>query len=73
MPDIASRRAALLAVAMVVAVHVGGCGGQAAKSTTATTPKPTTSTLPPTTTIPPLSAEEIAWLDGLTSILGRRA
>jgi hypothetical protein len=67
MPAIASRRAALIAVAVVVAVHVGGCGGQAAKSTAATT-KPTASTLPPTTTIPPLSAEEIAWLDGLTKM-----
>jgi hypothetical protein len=66
MPAIASRRAVSLAVAVVVALLVAGCGGQAANSTA--TPEPTTSTLPPTTTIPPLSAEEVAWLDGLTKM-----
>jgi hypothetical protein len=66
MPAITSRRAARLAVAVVVALFVGGCGGQAADSTAA--PEPTASTLPPTTTIPPLSAEEVAWLDAFTKM-----
>jgi hypothetical protein len=56
-----NRRPARLAIAVVCAVLVSGCGGQAADSTAA----PTASTLPPTTTIPPLTAEEVAWLDGL--------
>jgi hypothetical protein len=61
---IIGRHPARLAIAVVCAVLVSGCGGQAADSTAA----PTTSTLPPTTTIPPLSAEEVAWLDGLTKL-----
>jgi len=65
-PAITSRRAACLTVAVVCAVLVSGCGGQAADSTAA--PEPTASTLPPTTTIPPLTAEEVAWLDGLPKL-----
>lgn len=42
MQAIASRRAALLAVAVMAALLMGGCGGQAAKSTA--TPKPAAST-----------------------------
>jgi hypothetical protein len=63
---ISSRRRARLAIAVVCAVLVSGCGGQAADSTAA--PEPTASTLPPTTTIPPLTAEEVAWLDGLPKL-----
>jgi hypothetical protein len=66
MPAITSRRAVRLAVAVVVALLVGGCGRQAAESTA--TPEPVASTLPPTTTIPPLSVEEVAWLDALTKM-----
>jgi hypothetical protein len=61
---IGRRRPARLAIAVVCAVLVSGCGGQATDSTAA----PTTSTLPPTTTIPPLTAEEVAWLDGLSKM-----
>jgi hypothetical protein len=68
MPAITSRRAVFLAIAVVVALLVGGCGGQAGDSTTAAAPETTASTLPPTTTIPPLSAEEVAWLDALTTM-----
>jgi len=66
MRSITSHRAARLAVVVVCALLVNGCGGQTAKSTA--TPEPATSTLPPTTTTPPLSAEEVAWLDGLTRL-----
>jgi hypothetical protein len=66
MPVISSRRAARLAVAVTVALLVGGCGGQPAEPTA--TLEPATSTLPPTTTIPPLSAEEVAWLDAFTKM-----
>jgi hypothetical protein len=66
-PAITSRRAAWLAVAVVGAVLVAGCGGGTATSTAA--PTPSTSTLAPTTTtIPQLSGEEVAWLDGLTKL-----
>jgi hypothetical protein len=61
------RRPARLAIAVVCAVLVSGCGGQAADSRAAAT----TSTLPPTTTIPPLTAEEVAWLDGLPKMAKR--
>ena len=57
-------RPARLAIAVVCAVLLGGCGGQAADSRAA----PTASMLPPTTTIPPLTAEEAAWLDGLPKL-----
>jgi hypothetical protein len=61
-----SRRPARLAIAVVAAVLVSGCGGQATDSTAA--PEPTASTLPPTTTIPPLTAEEVAWLDAVDKL-----
>jgi hypothetical protein len=61
---IIGRRAARLAIPVVCAVLVSGCGGQAADSTAA----PTASTLSPTTTIPPLTAEEVAWLDAVDKL-----
>jgi hypothetical protein len=68
MPAIASRRSAGLAVAVVCAVVVVGCGGgQSANPTAASTPSTSTAE-PTTTTIPPLTAEEVAWLDGLTKL-----
>jgi hypothetical protein len=66
MPAIASRRSAGLAVAVVCVVVVVGCGGgQSATSTPSTS---TSTAEPTTTTIPPLTAEEVAWLDGLTKL-----
>lgn len=69
----ASCRAAWLAVAVVGAVLVAGCGGGTATSTAADTPTsstlaPTTTPAPTTTTIPPMTAKELAWLDGLTKL-----
>jgi hypothetical protein len=66
-PAITSRRAAWLAVAVVGAALVAGCGGGTTTSTAA--PPPSASTLEPTTTtIPPLTGEEVAWLNGLTKL-----
>jgi len=66
-PAITSRRATWLAVAVVGAVLVAGCGGGTATSTAASTP--TSSTLAPTTTtIPPLTAKELAWLEAISKL-----
>ena len=64
------RRHAGFAVVVVCAVVLVGCGGgQSGTSTAASTPSTSTSTPEPTTTtIPPLTAEEVAWLDGLTKL-----
>jgi len=69
----ASRRGAWLAVAVVGAVLVAGCGGGTATSTAVSTP--TSSTLattitpaPTTTTIPPMTAKELAWLKAISKL-----
>jgi hypothetical protein len=57
-----------LAVAVVYAVVLVGCGrGQSATSMAASTTN-TSTPEPTTTTIPPLTAEKVAWLDGLTEL-----
>jgi len=62
------HRYARFAVAVVCAVVMVGCGGgQSGTSTAASTPS-TSTPEPTTTTIPPLTAEEVAWLDGLTKL-----
>jgi hypothetical protein len=68
MPTLTSRRAVCLAAAVMAALLVGGCAGQAADSTAGTAPGTTPSTLPTTTTAPPLTTEEVAWLDALTKM-----
>jgi hypothetical protein len=68
MSTLTSRRAVCLAAAVVVALLIGGCAGQAADSTSGTTPGTTASTLPTATTAPPLTTEEVAWLDALTKM-----
>jgi hypothetical protein len=61
-------RPARFAVAVVCAVVMVGCGGgQSDTSTAASTPS-TSTPEPTTTTIPPLTAEEVTWLDGLTMV-----
>ncbi len=70
----ASRRAAGLAVAVVGAVLVAGCGGGTTTSTAASTPTsstlaPTTTTpAPTTTTVPPMTAKELAWLEAISKL-----
>ena len=68
MPAIASRRYAGLAVAVVCAVVMVGCGGGQSATSTATSTPSTSTPGPTTTTIPPLTSEEVAWLDGLTKL-----
>jgi|Tabmets5t2r1_1033131.scaffolds.fasta_scaffold01636_5 hypothetical protein len=68
MPAVTSRRAVCLAAAVVVALLVGGCADQAADSPAGAAPGTTASTIPTTTTIPPLTTEEVAWLDALTKM-----
>jgi hypothetical protein len=70
MPASSSRLAARLAVAVVAVLLVVGCGGQATTSTAASTTgtSPTTAPAPTTTTIPPMTAQELAWLDGLRKL-----
>jgi hypothetical protein len=63
MPARTNRRSIRLTVAAVVVVLlVVGCADQTATETAST------STLAPTTTTPSLSAQEVAWLDGLTKL-----
>ena len=62
------RRHAGLAVAVVCALLVVGCGGGQTATSTATSTPSTSTPEPTTTTIPPLTAEEVAWLDGLTKL-----
>jgi hypothetical protein len=64
---VASRRAAWLAVAVVGAVLVAGCGGGTATSTAVSTPTSSTPT-PTTTTIPPMTAKELAWLAAISKL-----
>jgi len=68
MPTLTSRRAVFLTAAVMAALLVGGCTGQTADSTAGTAPGTTASTLPTTTTVPPLTTEEVAWLDALTNM-----
>jgi hypothetical protein len=72
MPAAARRRADRLAVSIVLALLVGGCGGQSNKSATASGTSTTTSaptTLAPTTTTPPpLTAKEGAWLKAIPRV-----
>jgi hypothetical protein len=62
------RRHAGFAVVVVCAVLVVGCGGGQSGTSTATSTPTTSTPEPTTTTIPPLTAEEVAWLDGLTKL-----
>jgi hypothetical protein len=68
MAAVASRRSAGLAVAVMCAVVMVGCGGGQPGTSTATSTPSTSTAEPTTTTIPPLSAEEVAWLDRLTKL-----
>jgi hypothetical protein len=67
MPASASRPAARLAAAVLLVVVVGGCAGTTDESTTPA--QATTSTVAPTTTtLPPLTAEELAWLKAIPKV-----
>ncbi|HET7518643.1 MAG TPA: hypothetical protein VFN05_13300 [Actinomycetes bacterium] len=69
MPASTNRPAARLAVPILLALLVGGCADQQAASTAAsTTAASTTTVAQTTTTIPPLNAEERAWLKGVAAV-----
>jgi hypothetical protein len=68
MPVVTSHRAVCLAVAVVVALLLGGCADQAADSPAGAASATTASVIPTTTTIPLLTTEELAWLDVLTKM-----
>jgi hypothetical protein len=64
-----SRAAARLAVPVLLALLVVGCANQTATSTAAsTTAASTTTVAPTTTTVPPLDANERAWLKALSGV-----
>ena len=68
MPAITGRWAARVAVTIVVALLVSGCAGKTATSTAASTPSTTTTAAPTTTTVPPMTANELAWLKAVTAL-----
>jgi hypothetical protein len=47
---------------------VSGCAGQTDKSTTAAQSTTSTTVAPTTTTVPPMTAEELAWLKAVTNL-----
>jgi len=65
MPAIHRRSTARLAVLLVLLVS--GCGGQSNEST-ASGQSTTSTTVAPTTTVPPLTAEELAWLKAVRTL-----
>jgi hypothetical protein len=65
MPSTTGRSAIRLPTLIVLALLVGGCGGDSASPTAAPT---TTTAAPTTTTIPPLDAKELAWLKALSGV-----
>jgi hypothetical protein len=67
MPANHSRSAARLAVSVLLVLLISGCGGQSNDST-ASGQSTTSTTVAPTTTIPPLMAEEVAWLKAVTTL-----
>jgi hypothetical protein len=75
MPAAVRRRADHLAVSIVLALLIGGCGGPSNKSTTAsgtsTTTSPATTLAPTTTAPPPLTAKDRAWLKAIPRVSGK--
>jgi hypothetical protein len=69
-PAIVSRRAARLAVAVVCIGLVAGCADQTPSGSTAVSQPSTTSTTvaPTTSTVPPMTAEELAWLKAIPKV-----
>jgi hypothetical protein len=66
MPANHGRSTACLAVLLVLLV--AGCGGQSDQSTASGQSTTSTTVAPTTTTIPPLTAEELAWLKAVTTL-----
>ena len=66
MPSITGRSAIPLATLILLALLVGGCGGDSASPTAA--PTTATTAAPTTTSIPLLGAKEVAWLKGVSAV-----
>lgn len=62
-----SRSAVCLAAAILLGVLVGGCASRAGEASTAAEAA-TTTVAPTTPTVPPLTAEEVAWLDAIPAV-----
>jgi hypothetical protein len=63
-----SRSAAQVAVPILLLLLVTGCGGQPTKSTASGQSTTSTTVAPTTSTVPPLTAEELAWLKAVTRL-----
>jgi len=66
MSSTTGRSAIRLTTLILLALLIGGCGEDSASLTAA--PATTTTAAPTTTTIPPLDAEELAWLNGISAV-----
>jgi hypothetical protein len=67
MPATTRHSAVCLAVSILLVVVVAGCGGQTDEPSTAAAAT-TTTVAPTTTTLPPLTAEERAWLKAIPTV-----
>jgi hypothetical protein len=69
MPASTCRSAARLAVTVLLVVLVGGCAGDTTTSTAPSESITTSTTVAPTaTTVPPMTAEELAWLKSIPTV-----
>jgi hypothetical protein len=68
MPASINRSAVRLVVPVLLALLVGGCGGNSANSTAVPATTIATTAAPTTTTVPPLDAKELAWLKGISAV-----
>ncbi len=66
MPTITGHSIVCLTASIVLVVLVGGCAGKAGDSNSATQAK--TAAVAPTTTVPPLTEEDLAWLDAIPAV-----
>jgi len=67
MPAHTRHSALRLAVSILLVVSVAGCAGQTDEPSTAAAAT-TTTVAPTTTTLPPLTAEERAWLKAIPTV-----
>jgi hypothetical protein len=68
MPATTRRSAALVAVSILLLVLFAGCAGQTDQPSTAGAASTTSTVAPTTTTLPPLTAEELAWLKAIPTV-----
>jgi hypothetical protein len=61
-------RLATLTLLTLLTLLAGGCGGDSPSPTAASATTTATTAAPTTTTIPPLDAEELAWLKGVSAV-----